>query len=702
MLMDGTSPMVEAWKNGSDDAIPREREPSRLWKETRTSGSQPRSSSQTAHSRGTSLQSGQRPEMTVYPSGRQAVDQLRNMEIADPSGLLQPHELEACMPTELDGATTMPKAGPAPWTGRLLNSETNSPSFMRKASLRTRRAEKQSRESGFFVPRPSSLGMRRLDRTEVDAELAAVRASDEEARPVNPSPASVATATVSPMNTAALKPSSNVNTPLRSAVSHDSMELDAESPRRRASFSSWRQTTFDVVAPAAHNPRNSSLGPEWCPTSDRYPEPREDRRPSELSGESIMRRSSIWVDRDSFPPRMTRSLDIPRSTYQPYQRPVVVMNSPTESSAYNDTDYTDTDDSDYNSAYEDEEEQEQEERSDDDDNDSDTGTIVDANAPWALPPMTLYSPALTRERWISPLGSPAVFSNADSHSPASTPRHNRVSPLPSPNFQHQRQQQHSGSTEFLAPAAYAPRNGSAPSSPHFLSEMHRTASTELLAPTTFTPRKSSSGERSASSSPDSNNNNNRLHHTGSTELLASTAFAPEERSAPSSPGYNARLQHSGSTELLASTAFAPVPRSASSSPAFRLHHTASTGLLASAAFSPDERSAPSSPNLQAETQRPASKEFLRPMTFNPADKKPSHVSSVYSQRQNASSAEYLAPTTYTAGGGKESPGVHYPSWSEVSGFDFVKKNSMDGAGEDGDDGWKPVPDSAAGRYELAT
>lgn len=53
--------------------------------------------------------------------------------------------------------------------------------------------------------------------------------------------------------------------------------------------------------------------------------------------------------------------------------------------------------------------------------------------------------------------------------------------------------------------------------------------------------------------------------------------------------------------------------------------------------------------------------------------------------------------------------VHYPSWSEVSGFDFVgdegfrprpSRNGQGRAEEDGDDGWRPGRDSVFGRYEM--
>ncbi|CZT22743.1 uncharacterized protein RCC_08448 [Ramularia collo-cygni] len=213
------------------------------------------------------------------------------------------------------------------------------------------------------------------------------------------------------------------------------------------------------------------------------------------------------------------------------------MNSPTESSAY-DT----TNDSKANSDDDDE----------DDEAEGEEDGSRNATASWALPPMTLYSPALSRDRFISPLISPAVFSNADS-SPASTPRLNGISPLPSPFLQ---------------------------------------------------------------------SNNSRT---------------------------------------------SPLP----------------------------------SPYLPA-------------------------------KKQNLASAELLAPTTYMPpppkGAKEPSSTVHYPSWSEISGFDFVKREKKaatatamataeegdgeDGEGDDGqgdeegegqgDDGWKPVPDSAAGRYELAT
>ena len=57
---------------------------------------------------------------------------------------------------------------------------------------------------------------------------------------------------------------------------------------------------------------------------------------------------------------------------------------------------------------------------------------------------------------------------------------------------------------------------------------------------------------------------------------------------------------------------------------------------------------------------------------------------------------------------RHSPMVHYPSWSEVSEFDFSGDNrrvhpSLRGqsSNEDGGDGWRPTRESTIGRQELA-
>ena len=71
------------------------------------------------------------------------------------------------------------------------------------------------------------------------------------------------------------------------------------------------------------------------------------------------------------------------------------------------------------------------------------------------------------------------------------------------------------------------------------------------------------------------------------------------------------------------------------------------------------------------------------------------------QRQSNYSA-YRPGHESTAGGGGLSvvaKGLeHYPSWSEVSGFDFDGNNKKTQA--DGDGGWKPGTEDDAARYEM--
>lgn len=409
MLGDGS--IVESWKNGSEPALVETTQRSaRLFKDNI-----PTSESQeplNTHTRNISLQNPD-SSMSIYPLGRRAKDQLKDMEIADPSGLVQPHELEGNVPSELDAESPTRQA--EPWTGRVLNSEANSPS--RKASLRTRRATtKSGRDSGFFVPKPSSLGMRKLEGPEVNAELVSARGSSNGSRSTASS-----SHKVSPMTSRSLRGGFNPirDSPLSTVISHESMELDAESPQRRASFSSWRRSTFDV---AALPERSASIATGNSADSMAQNRSSEDtiRGASELSGDSMMNRASISAERDSFPPRATRSLEIPK---RPYSRPVVVMNSPTESSA----------------ASEDE----------DNDNDNDTDDVEDPNALWAMPHLALYSSALSREQWISPLASPAAPFSTTSSSPTSSPSRpfHKVSPLPSPHLQDQQKQQ----SDMLAP-----------------------------------------------------------------------------------------------------------------------------------------------------------------------------------------------------------------------------------------------------------
>lgn len=55
---------------------------------------------------------------------------------------------------------------------------------------------------------------------------------------------------------------------------------------------------------------------------------------------------------------------------------------------------------------------------------------------------------------------------------------------------------------------------------------------------------------------------------------------------------------------------------------------------------------------------------------------------------------------------RHSPMVHYPSWSEVSEFDFNGDGrqglrNMSSSETDGGDGWQPTRDRMSGRYELA-
>jgi len=56
---------------------------------------------------------------------------------------------------------------------------------------------------------------------------------------------------------------------------------------------------------------------------------------------------------------------------------------------------------------------------------------------------------------------------------------------------------------------------------------------------------------------------------------------------------------------------------------------------------------------------------------------------------------------------RQSPMIHYPSWGEVSEFDFAGdgrvRRSVRGqsSSESGGDGWRPNRDSAYGRHELA-
>lgn len=69
------------------------------------------------------------------------------------------------------------------------------------------------------------------------------------------------------------------------------------------------------------------------------------------------------------------------------------------------------------------------------------------------------------------------------------------------------------------------------------------------------------------------------------------------------------------------------------------------------------------------------------------------------QKQQPSESDPLA---LAAKKDKDSSTVHYPSWSELSGFNFMRKDSPEDV-QDGGDGWRrPLPDSVAGRYELAT
>lgn len=73
------------------------------------------------------------------------------------------------------------------------------------------------------------------------------------------------------------------------------------------------------------------------------------------------------------------------------------------------------------------------------------------------------------------------------------------------------------------------------------------------------------------------------------------------------------------------------------------------------------------------------------------------------QRQRQSNYSAYRPShESTAGGGGLSvvaKGLeHYPSWSEVSGFDFDGNNKKTQA--DGDGGWKPGTEDDAARYEM--
>lgn len=398
LLMEGNASMVDSWKNGSEPALAWSENASRLWKEDRRNSTLSRTASA-------------KPNMSMYPLGRRAVDQLRGMEIADPSGLVLPHELEGDVPSELDATSPAVelRSSAVPWTGRMLSSEANAPSLMRKASLRTRRATRSGREStGFFI-KPSSLGMRKLEKSEIDAELAAGRTSF--------SPGTAASSVkVSPLPTGSSLRTGGAGgwnthypSPLRTDMSHESSELDAESPQRRASFSSWRRSTFDVVP--LPPTRTSSKESTNSSSADNQ---------KQAAADSILRRDSNWAERISFPPRATRSLDLP-STSTKYgffstssarqlrdSRPVVVMNSPTNSTYSSGDEYDEED---------------------------------DIEEPYSPPPsMNLYSPVVRasamREQWISPLQSPAIFSpTAVGSSAGSSPTSRfgrKVSPLPSP------------------------------------------------------------------------------------------------------------------------------------------------------------------------------------------------------------------------------------------------------------------------------